>query len=745
MYYLFTTSERPRLLGESDRVATALDYRMAHGVAILTRGDLFPANHGAAVKIVRTAEALLQAGNRVVFVSDNRDHYLRLTAHGPEKIPFGARLRAIQEWPILRNQARLERILAVIGYPTDETFLYRPLIDPAWLARVLYVGLRERIDTYQAEFPGYAVPAVIASKLLGGRSVLVEHNVEHDRLRQMAGLSSGALRRIRLIEQALSRVVDDVIVVSEEDRARLGHRPNTWLVPHGVDTRGFGRKRVDLRALYGLRGGPVLFFHGTLHYAPNTEAVRFISDTLLPALPADVSVLCAGLSPPTQYASDRLKFSGPVDDLAGHIAAADLCICPLFAGGGTRMKLMEYFAGGKPVVSTPLGAEGLPVRHEEHLLLAEGPEFAATVMRALQSPPLRKKLGSNARSWAAAYDWRDIGRAYQAIHQGKGGDFRPRPSIESHLPPRTPSKPLTMLLLVNRGCNLRCSFCDLWDNHQNMPLSQAIELLDEAERIGTRVLVLTGGEPLLHPDLFAIVAAAKSRGMSVNITTNGTLVERHFDALIAAGVSSLSFSIDGLAPTHDALRGQKHAHERTWAALLRTIHDGRIDTAVYFTVTNQNVRELVEVHDAVRAAGARFDFWPVNDAPELYLTSDADKTAWLSAIQELAARDGEVAAKAHYYAESLGYHAGETGNVRCLGLVDQYGVTFEGDLLPCCVWGGEGLKVGNVFQTPLSELWHTREVQDARRHLWTKGCSAGCYNHSLYELVASTGESHRVD
>ena len=82
--------------------------------------------------------------------------------------------------------------------------------------------------------------------------------------------------------------------------------------------------------------------------------------------------------------------------------------------------------------------------------------------------------------------------------------------------------------------------------------------------------------------------------------------------------------------------------------------------------------------------------------------------------------------------------------MRCLGLVDQYGVTFEGDLLPCCVWGGEGLRVGNVFQRPLRELWRSPEVQSFRERMFRDGCAAGCYNHSLYEFTASTGLSHRV-
>ncbi len=715
---------------------------MASRVAILTRGDLFPTHHGAAVKIVRTAEALAAAGDHVVLVSDDRDAYLRFEGGKVVRVPFGARVRAAQELPGGRNQARLERLLLAFGYPATETFLYRPVIDPAWWARVLYVGLRERIEIYQAEFPGYAAPAILASKLLGGRSVLVEHNVEHDRLRQMAGLGRAALTRIRLVEEALTRAVDDVIVLSEEDRTRLGGRGH--LVPHGVDLGSYTGQRVDLRARYALPAGPVVFFHGTLHYAPNTEAVRFLAERVLPSLPADASILVAGMGAPVAYASDQLRFTGPVDDLPAHIQSADLMVCPLFAGGGTRMKLLEYFAAAKAVVSTPIGAEGLGVRNEEHLLVAEGDGFAAAVNRALGDAPLRRRLGEAARAYASARDWSEVTRAYRAIHRGEGGDFVPRPSIEAHLPPRIPSKPLTMLFLINRGCNLRCQFCDLWDRPEEVPTHRALRLVDEAAEIGTKVLVLTGGEPLLHPGLVEIVRHAKKRGLSVNITTNGTLVDRHLDALATAGVASLSFSIDGLAETHDRLRGQPGAHRRTWTQLNQTILDGRVECAVYFTVTNQNVRELVPVYEAVRAAGARFDFWPVNDAPDLYLTSEADKAAWLEAVTQLARADGAVAAKAHYYAEALGYHAGETGPMRCLGLVDQFGVTYQGDLLPCCVWGGEGLKVGNVFETPLADLWRSPEVQRHREHLWTAGCTAGCYNHSLYELVASTGESHRA-
>ncbi len=715
-------------------------------VALLTRGDLFPTWHGAAVKIVRTAEALAAAGDTVFVVTDDRDGYLAVTRTGWKKIPFGPTFRALEEYPGLRNGARAERWCARVGYPAEEHFLYRPIFDPAWWARALYVGLRERIDVYQAEFPGYAAPATLAARLLGGRAVAVMHNVEYDRLGQMAGLGRQALGRIRSLELALLRAVDGVIAVSDVDRDRIvdagvpGARVS--VVPHGVDVGAYTGRAVDLRTRYGI-DGPVLFFHGTLHYGPNADALRFLAEELAPRLPAGV-ILAAGMSPPEHLAGPRMRFVGPIDDLPAHIEAADLCLCPIFAGGGTRMKLLEYFAAGKAVVSTPIGAEGLPVRHDHDIVLAEREQFVSATLALLQDPKRRRSIGRAARELARARDWSRVTADYRRIHKGERVTFEPRPSIEAHLPPREPSKPLTLLFLVNRGCNLRCSFCDLWDAPENVPLPSALRLIDEAANIGTKTLVLTGGEPLLHPDLMKIIAAGKARGMGVNVTTNGTLVERHYAALRAAGVDSLSFSIDGLAATHDALRGQSGAHGRTWRALLRVLHEGNIGANVYFTVTNTNVRELVPVWEEVRRVGAGFDFWPVNDALSLYLRTPEDQAAWRAAVAHIGRHDATVAARAHYYEEALGYHEGEKGPVRCLGLVDQYGVRYDGSLLPCCVWGGDGLVVGNVFQRPLTELWYAPEVQAYRERLHGAGCTAGCYNHSLYEYVVSTGESHRV-
>lgn len=422
-------------------------------VAFLCRPDLFPTQHGAAVRIVRSAEALVASGDHVVVITEDRDQYWRVTPTGWVAVPYGPRFRALMEWPLLRNQQRAERMCARMGYPQEEFFLYRPIFDPSWWGRALYVGLREQVDVYQAEFPGFAAPATLAARLLGAQSFLSQHNIEYDRLAQMGGLEAGTLRRIRRLEILLMQAVDRVLTCSEEDRerARQAGVQQVSVVPHGVDMGSYDGQKRDLRMAYGLPGGPVLYFHGTLHYAPNTEAVAFLARELVPRLPQGTTLLISGMGAPRQYASEQLVFTGPVQDLPAHIQAADLCLCPLFAGGGTRMKLLEYFAADRAVVSTPLGAEGLPVADDRELVLAEKEDFVRATLSLLGDPERRRRLGRAARRFAAARDWSSVALALQKIHQGGKEDFQPRPSIEGHLPPRQPSKALTLLLLVNRG------------------------------------------------------------------------------------------------------------------------------------------------------------------------------------------------------------------------------------------------------------------------------------------------------
>jgi glycosyltransferase involved in cell wall biosynthesis len=110
--------------------------------------------------------------------------------------------------------------------------------------------------------------------------------------------------------------------------------------------------------------------------------------------------------------------TGRVDAVRPWLATANVAVVPLHAGGGTRLKILEAFAAGTPVVSTTLGAEGLAVRHGEQLLLADTPtEFAAAVTRVLSNDALAARLAASGAALARAnYDWSRITPQLVAAH-----------------------------------------------------------------------------------------------------------------------------------------------------------------------------------------------------------------------------------------------------------------------------------------------------------------------------------------
>jgi polysaccharide biosynthesis protein PslH len=150
----------------------------------------------------------------------------------------------------------------------------------------------------------------------------------------------------------------------------------------------------------------VVVFSGNLEYHPNISAVRFFRRHIWPRLASEWPELkwrLVGKNPQavSRYTSGdaRIEVTGEVPDAVGCLARAQAAVVPLLAGSGTRFKILEAWAARTPVVSTRLGAEGLPARDGENLLLADDPgDFAAAVSRLLRSPDLRRQLGGCGRA-----------------------------------------------------------------------------------------------------------------------------------------------------------------------------------------------------------------------------------------------------------------------------------------------------------------------------------------------------------
>jgi len=241
-------------------------------------------------------------------------------------------------------------------------------------------------------------------------------------------LEAAEAEKYREIERAWLGRFDELLVCSERDRravaARTGH-VRVAAIPNGVRAEPAGSA-----------GGPRdpedrvfrLLFVGTLGYAPNEDAAATLCHEILPRLraagPVDVRVDLVGARPSAAVAElarlDGVSLHANVPDVAPFYARAGAAVMPLRAGGGTRIKLLEAFARGVPVVSTALGAEGLEVEAGRHLLVADDADgLAAACRRLMTEPALAGRLRTEARRLVARrYDAARVREAIRARYLG---------------------------------------------------------------------------------------------------------------------------------------------------------------------------------------------------------------------------------------------------------------------------------------------------------------------------------------
>ena len=252
--------------------------------------------------------------------------------------------------------------------------------------------------------------------------VAVHHAVESTLLRRRAAIETDGWRsaylryQARLMEDTEHRWCERValnVVVSEQDRAllkRIAPASRVAIVPNGVDIEEF---QPD-----GSRGTGVAFVGGT-HWFPNRDALDFFCEEILPHLKVPrphVPARWIGSASAEQQRHYRERYgvdlTGHVEDVRPFMHQAACHIVPLRAGGGTRLKILNSWAIGKPVVSTSVGCEGLAAVDGDNILIRDDPKgFADAVLAVLDNEELSRRLGERGRATVERrYSWDVIGR-----------------------------------------------------------------------------------------------------------------------------------------------------------------------------------------------------------------------------------------------------------------------------------------------------------------------------------------------
>ena len=162
-------------------------------------------------------------------------------------------------------------------------------------------------------------------------------------------------------------------------------------------------------------------------------------------------------------------------------------------------------------------------------------------------------------------------------------------------PKRTPPGPVVIWNLVRR-CNLTCKHCYSISADKDFPgelgPEEVFAVMDDLNRFRVPVLILSGGEPLLRPDIYAIAQRAKDMGFYVGLSSNGTLIDEHnIERIAAVGFDYVGVSLDGIAATHDRFRRMDGAFDASLRGI-RLCRDKGIKVGIRFTLTQDNAQDL---------------------------------------------------------------------------------------------------------------------------------------------------------
>lgn len=303
----------------------------------------------------------------------------------------------------------------------------------------------------------------------------------------------------------------------------------------------------------------------------------------------------------------------------------------------------------------------------------------------------------------------------------------------------TPVIPSRVYLDVTNACQLRCRHCCTSSGarrEDELSLGEILSVVDQVKAMGIERLVISGGEPLLRPELATILEHARALGLQVTLLTNGLLIDEGWtQRLVALGVR-VKISLDGAtAGTHDLLRG-KGAFERTCAVLRNLACAGAPDLTVHYTVHRKNLAELESLPGLLGELGVR------NVVIGTIKPSGRARTN-----QELLIPPRMIP-YVQQRVRAVQRHAGITvcqlqdrgwEGFGCPAACNKLGLTASGRLTTCAFFGQEYLG-GSIRERSLEALWRDHLTRgdmfvanpSCASCPTLAGCGGGCRARALY-------------
>jgi len=225
-------------------------------------------------------------------------------------------------------------------------------------------------------------------------------------------------RKMYYYEKKMCQRFDSVVAVSDADKTKMENwygLKKVFTIPTGVDIEYFNENM-------GIKEKNQLVYVGAMDWLPNEDAVIFFLKDIFPLVKGhipDVNLKIVGRNPSPKLEKvitghKNVELTGWVEDTRPYIAESAVFIVPIRIGGGTRMKIYQAMAMSKAVVSTSIGAEGLPLENDKHIIFADdNKSFANSIMTLLNNAEKRKKIGETARQYVYEnFRWENVAKVF---------------------------------------------------------------------------------------------------------------------------------------------------------------------------------------------------------------------------------------------------------------------------------------------------------------------------------------------
>lgn len=373
-------------------------------ILILSTKLPYPPKDGGAIATMNLATGLANNGVEVTMLSLNtKKHFFP-----PEKIPES--LKKLIKFRTVDHNTSIRPLRAV----RNLFFSRKPYIAERFFNRRFSLELRdllssEKFSFVQMEGPYFSQYLPVIRESSAAKVSLRAHNMEHEIWERRWRNEKNPLtrsylknlaKRIRKLETNVIGEVDLLIAISDKDRKNLlslGKSVRSVTVPTGLDMSEYQQATPEF--------DNAICFIGALDWIPNQEGIRWMIKGVLPRLIRQnnqITFHIAGRNAPAGFIHElqhpNIVFHGEADDAKAFMGKFKVMVVPLLTGSGIRIKILEGMAMGLCIVTTTIGAEGIPVENEKQIMIADHQElFAQKTEGILDNLQVAERMSGEAR------------------------------------------------------------------------------------------------------------------------------------------------------------------------------------------------------------------------------------------------------------------------------------------------------------------------------------------------------------